>query len=530
MKALLAERGFYFFGEQKLIDRIGSEPASGDYAYKIVNLAKEGRGPFEGSNLYDLHDPRTVDHIRRLDYDNPFTRELRKMLLQGESNLWPKEHEVKVKFSSATPRGRAEVCEQSAFYNNKVRLLVPNTGRAIRLEADTVLEQSGCNQEPNQWIQVNETLKQTLSGGPNVKITAKAEPRQYEELNAPELRVTGLALHDQEARRDVVELKSGTQVSTHSLRKLNIRADTSGLVGSVHFTLSGPMTAVRTDKQAPWYLFDDVGQRGARDFPAGSYTITATPYTESDGTGLPGQRKSVPFDVEAPELRVTGLVLHDHEVGHDVMELKTGAQVPAQSSCKLNIRANTSGSVGSVRLLLSGPVTTEYTENQAPWYLFGDVGRRGARDFPAGSYTITATPYTKPNATGQPGQQKRVSFEVKSAELQITGLVLHDHEAGHDLMELKTGTQVQVQSSRKLNIRANTSGSVGSVHFTLSGPVTAEYTENQAPWYLFGDVGKRGARDFPAGSYSITATPYTGPDPTSTPGQRKCVSFTVRTP
>ena len=116
---------------------------------------------------------------------------------------------------------------------------------------------------------------------------------------------------------------------------------------------------------------------------------------------------------------ITGFTLFDNETGQDVRALEDGAVVEAQTSARLNIRADTAGTVGSVRLELTGRETASRTENVAPWYLFGDKGNRGARPFPAGSYTVTATPYQETWQAGTAGATRSMSFTVKPHELSV---------------------------------------------------------------------------------------------------------------
>ena len=63
-----------------------------------------------------------------------------------------------------------------------------------------------------------------------------------------------------------------------------------------------------------------------------------------------------------------------------------------------------------------------------------------------------------------------------------------------------------------VNIRANSPfAGTKSVYMVLSGRSSATRTENQAPYALFGDVGGNfNAGNLPSGSYSITATAYSG--------------------
>ena len=71
------------------------------------------------------------------------------------------------------------------------------------------------------------------------------------------------------------------------------------------------------------------------------------------------------------------------------------------SGIGLNIRVNTQGSVGSVSIQLSGPVSNTRTENVAPYALFGDAGGNYAgQALFAGSYSLSATAYSGAGLSG----------------------------------------------------------------------------------------------------------------------------------
>ena len=238
--------------------------------------------------------------------------------------------------------------------------------------------------------------------------------------------VTGFTLFDNaDGGADVQALTAGAALEALASDRLNIRAETraGAEIGSVRLELSGTRSSARTENIAPWALF---GDRGGEAFPAGSYTVAATPYPEKNLGGTPGSARSVSFTAAAvpvaPTADITGFTLFDHaDGGRDVQELTADAALGAQTSDRLNIRADAApgAAIGSVRLELSGGVTAANTENGAPWYLFGDRGNRGARAFPAGAYTVTATPYPEANLGGAPGQALSVSFTVQAHELSV---------------------------------------------------------------------------------------------------------------
>ncbi|MGV3558916.1 T9SS type A sorting domain-containing protein [Larkinella arboricola] len=85
--------------------------------------------------------------------------------------------------------------------------------------------------------------------------------------------------------------------------------------------------------------------------------------------------------------------------------------------------------------------------------------------------------------------------------------------------------------SRKLNLSAITydndnENPIGSVVFELSGPQSRTHIENTAPYALFEDTNGSYKNWTPqVGSYTLTATPYSGPNGTGTAGTK--VNFTV---
>ena len=83
--------------------------------------------------------------------------------------------------------------------------------------------------------------------------------------------------------------------------------------------------------------------------------------------------------------------------------------------------------------------------------------------------------------------------------------------AGYDPIPSDAVLTLSGLPTSNLNLRANVSGSVGSVRFTWSGAESGTQTETTAPYALKGDTaGNYNAWTPSVGSYSLTATPYTG--------------------
>ncbi|HZT78163.1 MAG TPA: malectin domain-containing carbohydrate-binding protein [Vicinamibacterales bacterium] len=104
--------------------------------------------------------------------------------------------------------------------------------------------------------------------------------------------------------------------------------------------------------------------------------------------------------------------------------IHTGATIDlaALPTLHLNIRANTSPStVGSVRFRLDGNANFR-TDNAAPYALSAETGGNYAAWTPSlGSHTVTATPYTKSNASGKAGTPLTITFFVTQLRINAGG-------------------------------------------------------------------------------------------------------------
>lgn len=84
---------------------------------------------------------------------------------------------------------------------------------------------------------------------------------------------------------------------------------------------------------------------------------------------------------------------------------------------KLNIRANPTSTMGSVKFELAGPQTVTTIDNAAPYALMGDDGKGnyyyGVWGPPkTGTYTLKATPYSAAKATGTVGTPSIIRFTI----------------------------------------------------------------------------------------------------------------------
>ena len=347
-----------------------------------------------------------------------------------------------------------------------------------------------------------------------------------------------LTLVNATSNNDIRELKEGDVIDLSTLPdvKLDIRAN-AGLakVGSVIFDLRGAKVHTQTENLLPYALFGDdmKGSYYGAFLPVGEYTLIATPYSEAKGSGLKGASLTIHFSVIYPAT-VSGFTLVNADSDKDLMTLKDGDTIRMATlpSLRLNIRANASpGVVGSVVFDLRGAQARKHIENHRPYALFvNNKSDYFAWTPQPGSYTLTATPHSAAQGSGEKGTSRTIRFYVLYPEVQSFTLV--NAETGKDLTTLHTGEVLDLSTlpATKLNIRANTNaGAVGSVVFELKGVQTHKQTESLLPYALFGDDMKGRYYHWTphAGNYQLTATPFSGQKASGVKGPDQRISFSV---
>lgn len=115
--------------------------------------------------------------------------------------------------------------------------------------------------------------------------------------------------------------------------------------------------------------------------------------------------------------RVVGYNLINANSNAIIQTLRDGAvlNLAALPTKNLNIQAVTSPpTVGSVNFALRGAQTRSFTENKAPYALFGDTSGDYFTWTPAaGDYTLTSTPYSLANGGGTAGTPLTIKFKVE---------------------------------------------------------------------------------------------------------------------
>lgn len=103
----------------------------------------------------------------------------------------------------------------------------------------------------------------------------------------------------------------------------------------------------------------------------------------------------------------------------DILTIKAGASysIKQLGLAKLNIRANSTSNLGSVKFELTGPQKRTFIDNAAPYSLMGDDGLGNYfygtwAPPPTGTYTLKATPYNLANGKGTAGNTIVIYFKI----------------------------------------------------------------------------------------------------------------------
>lgn len=168
-------------------------------------------------------------------------------------------------------------------------------------------------------------------------------------------------------------------------------------------------------------------------------------------------------------------------------------------------------------------------------------------DFQDGSTSTLANPSHTFTATGTYNVSLTVFDgegldDITSVSITVTennpegviGFTLVNAITNSDILELSDNLQIASSQTNgiNLNIRANTNPAVvGSVRLQLQGPTSNVRVENVAPYALFGDINGDYLGSFlPEGNYSVSATPFSGPNLTGIEGVTVSISFSIVPP
>ncbi|MEO0562532.1 MAG: hypothetical protein AAF125_10480 [Chloroflexota bacterium] len=340
-------------------------------------------------------------------------------------------------------------------------------------------------------------------------------------ITGAEPAIAQLVLVDPSTNTDVMPITDGMTVDLVALglTEIAIRADVNDLTESVQFDFDG-QAAFRTENVEPYLLFgdqsdDDVAIDG-RLLASGSYTVTATPFSENSASGVGGVPTSVTFDIINVAPTVESFTLVDSTTNADLMPLTDGMTVDlvALGVSEVSIRANANAITESVQFDFDDE-TAFRTENIVPYMLFGDQSEGAVingRTLTTGSYTVTATPYSENSAEGVVGVSNSITFDLINVGPTVDSLILVDATTNADLMPLVDGMTVDLAALgvTEVSVRAEANALTESVRFGFDGQETFRI-ENIVPYMLFGDQSGGtviNGEALASGTYIIDATPY----------------------
>jgi ELWxxDGT repeat protein len=149
-----------------------------------------------------------------------------------------------------------------------------------------------------------------------------------------------------------------------------------------------------------------------------------------------------------------------------------------------------------------------------------------------GSYDVTnfngKVLFTRQNDYTDPAEQKHLwIYDPNGAPANNGTFTLVNADTDQDIRTLQDGEVITKAGSENISIRYNPAGTPGSVAFTLNG--SRVRLENAAPYSLAGDTGGNynpwtGAAP---GSYTLTATPYSGSGGGGTAGTPLTIHFAI---
>ncbi len=197
-----------------------------------------------------------------------------------------------------------------------------------------------------------------------------------------------------------------------------------------------------------------------------------------------------------------GFTLVDADTNTDLFKMKEGGVIDIETfgNRKLNIRVDLIdfefpvGIELSYDFVLTGPINRTWTENFAPYALFGDIkGDYNGKKLPAGDYHLMANDfrleiYGEINFSVGADPNTLTSFNLIAAESDLNFDDRKEYYINDGQVFDQNSWPFSVVNPVEISINANTNSyATGSVHFELSGPVSYSRVENVAPFTLFGD-------------------------------------------
>lgn len=235
--------------------------------------------------------------------------------------------------------------------------------------------------------------------------------------------VTSFTVVNADTDTDIATFQNVGSVSIASTPRINVRANTANTAKVVFSGSAGG----RTESSAPFALKgDNAGNYIAWAPAAGTYTITATPFSSS---GVVGQPVTLTLTVDlqvVSQPAVSSFTIVNADTGAEIATVSSTGTVSMTSFPRINVRANANAQTLSV-VLQEGSTTA--TDSGLPFSLKGDSNGVYAPWSPSpGTYAITATPYSAAGGAGLAGPQAQLMLTVTSGTSAFSGRLMIDPE------------------------------------------------------------------------------------------------------
>ncbi|MGB4937653.1 MAG: SdrD B-like domain-containing protein, partial [Ferruginibacter sp.] len=223
--------------------------------------------------------------------------------------------------------------------------------------------------------------------------------------------------------------------------------------------------------------------------------------------------------------RVNSLYFNELNNGPDLPITNGSSFTLAQLGSLYNLEAGTSGTVGSVKFTITGPTASSNIENAIPYNSPSTGG--GAWTGAVGAYSVNLKTYSGSGATGTLCHDTTITFNITNTPPctgRVNSVYFNELNNGPDLPITNGATFNVSQLGSLYNLEAGTSGTVGSVKYTITGPTPSTNIENTIPYNAPGGSAPWiGA----VGNYTVNIKTYNAANATGTLCHDTTITFII---
>lgn len=318
----------------------------------------------------------------------------------------------------------------------------------------------------------------------------------------------------------IANIENGYSNSRNAFRAFAINVIPTPVrdVRSVGINLSGPVSQVRVENNAPYSLYGDDGNSifdSGPDLPEGNYTLSVTAWSGNNQSGIELAKQTISFTV--------GSNPNDNQAPTSPGNL-TASSVTT-SSAELNWERSTDNvAVTDYRIYNNNTLMVNSTNNLNSYTL---TGLNQTTDYRFSVRAIDA-------ANNESNNSNTATIEGPSTSGTIVTLgVQHINGSTNSIISTIENGYVNTKSTFKafnLNVIPSPANNVRSVSINLSGPVNRVRVENNAPYSLYGDMGNSNfdvGPDLSEGIYTLSISAWSGNNESGEELASQIIVFTV---